>query len=262
MQELIQVCIIDDDPEFANVMVEMCRTAWPEKQVDAVVCKDIREALTQLVRTTFHLITLDMFLPFIGGMSALALVYGYAPLTPIIIISGAQASIEYADHYNVKAVLMKPVPLAELIETLTRVVTEFQMPPGPRVDPIEQVSNAVLSYHLMYELFAEALDPILITDGHSIIAINKAASVLFGYHPSELLGQSADMLVAAEQREAHQRFREALLVNPVRRSNLNQYALTMVKKSGTPMPLMLDILPVVERLGIRFIVTFKPRVTV
>ena len=258
MKPTLRICIIEDYEVLAEYIREVCYLTWPDHDVHVTMCGDVRTALAECIQTTFDLITLDMFLPMVSGMSALALVYGYAPLTPIIVISGAVTTIEHLERYNVRAVLMKPVLASVLQDALRSAVADV----SPRVEPpdlVEDVARTTLSYHLLYELFVEALDPIFITDGPTIVAVNKQAALLFGYHVSELLGRSPDMLIAPTCVASNRLFRDHLQRHPVRRSNFDRYAITMVRKSGEELKVLLDILPIVEVAGLRIILTVRPQ---
>ena len=57
---------------------------------------------------------------------------------------------------------------------------------------------------LFGEIFSASPDGVLVIDAsHHIVLVSPAATVLFGYSPEELLGQSIDILVPDSRREAH-----------------------------------------------------------
>lgn len=251
-QEHIRVCIIEDDADTADLLRDVCTRAWPTATVFCTVCADVESALRELVKVRFDVITMDLFLPKLSGLAALSLVHGYAPITPIVVISGADVTLDHMEQYGVVLTVTKPFKLRPLSETLARIVAQAPATTVEPVGPRELLSQGILSYRLLYNLFLELPDAVLVTDGTTILACNKAAPLLFGYHTSELLGRPIDMLVPPSARHAHTQGRLHYLLQPSPRQLTNLVAL---HKHGGIFTVDITLHPYVELVGLRILVT-------
>jgi PAS domain S-box-containing protein len=85
----------------------------------------------------------------------------------------------------------------------------------PTPQAVGDASNGVLVDAVLVELVDEAPDGRIVIDGHGrILRVNTALEALFGYHPSELVGQSVEVLVSEQARTAHVASRNAFGLNP------------------------------------------------
>jgi PAS domain S-box-containing protein len=108
-----------------------------------------------------------------------------------------------------EAGVSRPAPNGNVRVVSSAATTE---PPSERADGV--IADSALS-----DLVDEAPDGRVVIDGHGrILRVNAALEVLFGYHRSELLGQSIEVLVPDEARAAHVESRGAFGIDPKVRS--------------------------------------------
>lgn len=78
-----------------------------------------------------------------------------------------------------------------------------------------------------------------------VVVFNQAAELLFGYHRSEILGNSVDLLVPEEVREAHGVRRAGYLYDPkVRPMGIAEGAPLLARhRDGTTFPVAINLSP-------------------
>ena len=123
------------------------------------------------------------------------------------------------------------------------------------------IAENLLSYWLLYNVFLDASDAVLITDGNLILAVNKATPFLFGYDVSELLGQSVDMLVPEGKRVDHSHLRDEFIRQPRFRDMGALLDVSGQAKDGTTFPITVSLAPLMEVAGLRVVVTVRRRVS-
>ena len=114
----MRILVIDDEPSVAEVIAEAIRARGDR----ALVCLDATEALDVLETTPVDGVFLDLVMPGLGGMAALARIRSRHPKLPVVILSG------HADDDQVKSalalgavdVVRKPAALAHLSDALSR----------------------------------------------------------------------------------------------------------------------------------------------
>lgn len=95
------------------------------------------------------------------------------------------------------------------------------------------------------DLLHAAPDAIVIADHlGKILRINPATEKLFGYKPSELVGQSIDVLVPPRLREKHREHLSAYARDPRPRLMGGGLGLSAVRKDGTEFPAEISLGPV------------------
>jgi CheY-like chemotaxis protein len=114
----MRILVVDDDPPVAEVIAEAVRTQGDE----ALVCLDATEALQTLETTQVDGVFLDLVMPGMGGLEALARIRGRHPDIPVIILSGHadQERVEQALALGAAEVVQKPAALTVFTEALAR----------------------------------------------------------------------------------------------------------------------------------------------
>jgi CheY-like chemotaxis protein len=114
----MRILIVDDDPSVAELLAEAVRSAGHE----ALVALDGAEALRMLESTPFDGVFLDVVMPDMGGLVALARIRSRWPTLPVVIMSG-HANEDLARQalgLGATDVVRKPAILAGLAQTLDR----------------------------------------------------------------------------------------------------------------------------------------------
>ena len=98
---------------------------------------------------------------------------------------------------------------------------------------------------LTRQLVDHAPDAMLVISGSGkIIFANAACSDLLGYEPTDLLGQSPELLVPNELVDQHRSSRAAYQALPMRRGMGHINSLNAVKKDGTVIPVDIALNPI------------------
>lgn len=122
---------------------------------------------------------------------------------------------------------------------------------------LETTASMMLSYSLLLRMFQEGADAILVTDGEKILAVNRAAETMFGYHVSELISQPVEILVPEAVRERHQIHRQGYLDQPYHRPMGLGLALKGRHKDGHEFPIEINLMAFVETDGLRVAATVR-----
>lgn len=86
-QSLIRVLIVEDDPEFAT-MLRVILTEAHVGQFDPAIVRSLEEAVTQLKKSEFDILLLDLFLPDSEGHNTFLKILDQIPDTPIVVVTG------------------------------------------------------------------------------------------------------------------------------------------------------------------------------
>ena len=86
-QSLIRVLIVEDDPEFAT-MLRVILTEAHVGQFDPAIVRSLEEAVTQLKKSEFDIVLLDLFLPDSEGHNTFLKILDQIPDTPIVVVTG------------------------------------------------------------------------------------------------------------------------------------------------------------------------------
>lgn len=106
--------------------------------------------------------------------------------------------------------------------------------------------------------FGARMALIIVADADGVIRlVNSAAEFLFGYHRSQLRGQSVEMLLPEERRERHVPLRGDYFLSPRARSMGIGLDLEGRHGSGTHMKLDINLAPVILEEGAFVIVTLR-----
>lgn len=94
-------------------------------------------------------------------------------------------------------------------------------------------------------------DALLIVDGNgAIVLINTQFELMFGYHRSELIGKTPEMLLPPDLRERHVNHRQGYADDPRARAMGSDMVLRGRRKNGTEFRVLVMLGPVVTPDGI------------
>ncbi|MGA1197166.1 MAG: response regulator [Candidatus Latescibacterota bacterium] len=111
----MKVLIVDDMPEAAEILAEGARLYGCE-QVDVV--SSGQDAIGKAILIDYDLITLDIRMPGISGVEALAVIRGIRPQTIVAIVSAYVKDLDADTQKVADVVLTKPVALSHFQELL------------------------------------------------------------------------------------------------------------------------------------------------
>ena len=125
---------------------------------------------------------------------------------------------------------------------------------------LEHLGGEILTYNVLYNIFLRAPDALFITDNLRILATNISGSLYFAYHMSEILQGTLDMFVPEGlQRAFHEEWAE-FMGAPRFRAMYGGKPMQWQKKTGEPIPVTVELTPLVELVGPRVIVRVRHRV--
>jgi CheY-like chemotaxis protein len=115
---MMRVLVVDDEPAVAEVIAEAVRTRGDT----ALVCLDATEALNMLETTPVDGVFLDLVMPGLGGLAALARIRERHPGLPVVILSGhaEDEQVRQALELGAVDVIRKPAPLVHLTDAMAR----------------------------------------------------------------------------------------------------------------------------------------------
>jgi two-component system KDP operon response regulator KdpE len=117
-RERILVC--DDDPRMRDTIVETLAS----ESLDVDTADRAVDAIQRIMRTSYRALILDLKLPGLGGLDAIAVVKRFDPLLPIIVMTG-HASYETEQAARTAGIfyyLVKPFNVDELVAAVRAAV--------------------------------------------------------------------------------------------------------------------------------------------
>jgi PAS domain S-box-containing protein len=101
-------------------------------------------------------------------------------------------------------------------------------------------------------------DALLIIDAAGlIVSVNAKFELMFGYHRSEVMGQTPEMLIPEAARARHVALRQEYSGNPRMRDMSEEMPLRGRRKGGAEMALLIKLGPVVIPAGVYTIVIIR-----
>lgn len=118
----VRVLIVDDDRDI----LESFDAALKAEGAETVTVEDGNAAVTVCVDDPPDVVVLDMMLPKRSGFLVLEKIKGHedSPLVIMVTANEGKRHQAYAESLGVDAYLLKPVPLAQLVETCRRLIDE------------------------------------------------------------------------------------------------------------------------------------------
>lgn len=124
-------------------------------------------------------------------------------------------------------------------------------------DTLTVAASEILSYGLLFRLFHESADAVVVTNGETIIAVNREAETTFGYHSSQMIGQPIEILLPEALRETHKGHRSGFLHAPKHRPMGVGLILRGRHSSGREFPIEINLNAFQETEGLRVIATVR-----
>lgn len=87
---------------------------------------------------------------------------------------------------------------------------------------------------------------VMVNEAGTMVLVNSALARLFGYDPSDLLGQSVDLLVPERLRAQHPDYRRRFFASPSRRRMGAERDTMGVRKDGTEFPIEIELEPLLS----------------
>jgi anti-anti-sigma factor len=114
----------------------------------------------------------------------------------------------------------------------------------------DEDGRAAIAPTVLWRLVDALEDGVVLTDDDgTIVAVNSRLTQLFGYEQAELTGQPVDVLVPADLREAHRRYRAAYTRAPQARVMGERSRLVGLRRDGVTFPVEISLSPVPTATG-------------
>ncbi|MCA0447077.1 MAG: PAS domain S-box protein [Bacteroidetes bacterium] len=155
-----------------------------------------------------------------------------------------------SDHTEI-AIVSEKASDSEIRQVLRRLRREL----GLEVE-VHRLQNELVISRKQEEKFRKTLqstpDAIVIVDGKGVITfVNDQTEVLFGYPPSELVGQTMEILIPEHHRPHHPAHREGFMNHPKARPMGGGLDLQCRRKDGTNLTVEVSLSPVMTETGLQ-----------
>lgn len=125
------------------------------------------------------------------------------------------------------------------------------MPPDDFSKLEQQAEAFLITPDLAVHVFNFCPDPIVICGPHGFIKlVNISATLVFGYHQSELIGQPVEILLPLDLRTLHSKHRGEYAFKPSHRPMGANMNLEAKRKDGSIFPVKIALAPVQTTKGL------------
>jgi CheY-like chemotaxis protein len=109
-----RILIVDDEQWIRDVFRDFCSLSGA---FEVELATDGNEALAKVKKTEYDLVTLDLIMPEMSGLEALAEIKRAAPRVPIMVITGNATDklVQQAGVLGACRVMYKPIQLGEFL---------------------------------------------------------------------------------------------------------------------------------------------------
>lgn len=124
MAEAIRVLIVDDEEDFRETIIKRLKV----RKLEACGAGTGKAALDLLRKKEFDVMVLDVKMPDMNGVDTLKAAKQIAPNVEVIMLTG-HASMEFGMkgmQLGAFDYIMKPVPINELLDTITQAYNKKQ----------------------------------------------------------------------------------------------------------------------------------------
>lgn len=113
-----RILIVDDEPWVREVFRDFCALT---DAFEVELAADGLEAIDMVKNSSFDLVTLDLIMPEMSGLEALAEIKRASPKVPIMIITGnaTEKLVDQAGVMGACRVMYKPIQLADFIAEIS-----------------------------------------------------------------------------------------------------------------------------------------------
>jgi two-component system chemotaxis response regulator CheY len=118
-----KVLIVDDEPRIREIFRDFCELT---NSVEVDMAENGADAIEKVKKSSYDLVTMDLIMPEMAGVEAVATIKDLNPHLPVIVITGnaTEKLVTQAGVKGASSVLYKPVLLEnfidEVVSTLER----------------------------------------------------------------------------------------------------------------------------------------------
>lgn len=228
----LRVLIVEDSEFDAQMMISLIRKSGYEVESERVETAEAYR--TALTHKTWDIILADYNLPTFSAPEALTILQETELDVPFIIVSGGigEATAVAAMKAGAHDYLMKG-NLSRLAPAVTRELREAAIR-AERREAIQALAESERRYRSLWEA---ASDAVVLMDTHSTILFsNPAVKEVFGYEPTEVIGQNLSLLQPELLRPLHEQAMRRHLESGARRMNGGAAETVGRRKDGTEFP--------------------------
>ena len=112
-----KVLIVDDEPRIREIFREFCELTH---SVEVDMAENGADAVNKVRDTEYDLVTMDLIMPEMAGVEAVAKIKDMRPHLPVIVITGnaTERLVRQAGVKGASSVLYKPILLENFIEEI------------------------------------------------------------------------------------------------------------------------------------------------
>jgi len=124
MGRAFKVLIVDDEPRVRDIFKEFCELT---DSVDVDLAENGRDALDKVKNTDYDLVTMDLIMPEMAGIEAVAKIREFKPYLPVIVITGNATDrlVTKAGVEGASSLMYKPVMLDNFMEELSSILEKI-----------------------------------------------------------------------------------------------------------------------------------------
>jgi PAS domain S-box-containing protein len=266
----IRVLIADDDQSLAEALADTVRST---DDMELVALSDDAESVVEAARTHQpDVVLMDVKMPGGGGVAATRRVLAEHPGVAVVGLSahGDQATAMEMLEAGAIAYIVKGMPEPEIVEAIRRASrAQMSMPAELGVAALKDLATKLRNqtaseaelrsreehWHSLLDAMPDAL--LIVNPDGSIDAANAPTERLTGYAPSELVGQSVQVLVPERFRQKHLEELQGFLGRPRTRPMGSGFALFARRKDGSEFPVDISLSPLEARPGAPVVVAIR-----
>jgi PAS domain S-box-containing protein len=230
------VLVVDDDPDILTALQDLLE--YEGFHVDcAQTCRD---AVSSIEQNLYNAVLLDLGLPDGDGQSILEKLQASDPSLPVIVLTAATSTDRKLGSLTQGAFahLTKPYHREELRAILHRAIGMKML--ATKAEGIKVALTE--SEDRFRSVVQSAPDAIVVADEHGyIVSWNDAASRMFGYTLTEVLGKPLTILMPMRYREAHEMGVERMRTTGQSKLMGRVIALHGLRKDGNEFPIELSL---------------------
>jgi len=116
--KVFKILIVDDEPRIREIFRDFCELT---NSVEVDLAEDGAAAVKMVKDTEYDLVTMDLIMPEMAGIEAVAKIKGIKPHLPIIVITGnaTERLVKQAGVSGASSVMYKPILLENFVDEVT-----------------------------------------------------------------------------------------------------------------------------------------------